>query len=219
MQLACNFLPPEALDNISLQHLDNDINIQNVYLGPDCEEFLKTECVDFAQEIRFKCLQFHKTALKEMFKRLPYKDTFLKDLSFLESNITLYNESRIQVKDLSHIAARFKYIDLSKLAVEWRILPCRFTNEEKFGLASLKIDEMWKKILDRKDFNGEKLFPTLFRIIDRNYIFFAALECRSRIFSMVTDIKTKKRNRLSNDLISAICTIKSKIFKLKILIV
>ena len=133
----------------------------------------------------------------------------MKDLSFLESNITLYNESRIQVKDLSHIAARFKYIDLSKLAVEWRILPCRFTNEEKFELASLKIDEMWKKILDRKDFNGEKLFPTLELLIEIIFSLPHSNAEAERIFSMVTDIKTKKRNRLSNDLISAICTIRS----------
>lgn len=134
-QIAINFIAPEALDNIFSLNLDDldEINfkIQNVYPGPDCEKFLETECVEFAQEIRIKCLQFYKTALKEMLKRLPYKETFLEHLSFLEPNIAFYNESRITVKDLSHIAARFENIDLSKLAFEWRILPSRFTNEEK----------------------------------------------------------------------------------------
>lgn len=66
---------------------------------------------------------------------------------------------------------------------------------------------MWKKILDTKDFNGEKLFPTLEYLIEIVFSLPHSNVEAERIFSMVTDIKTKKRNRLSNETVSAICTI------------
>lgn len=81
-QIAVNFITPEALDNISLLNLDDITNIQNVYLGSECEKILETECLDFTQEIRIKCLQFYKTALKETLKRLPHKNSFFEHLSF-----------------------------------------------------------------------------------------------------------------------------------------
>lgn len=75
---------------------------------------------------------------------------------------------------------------------------------KKRQLSSLKIDEMWKQILDFKDFNGGKLFPTLELFIEIIFSLPHSNAKAERIFSMVTDIKTKKRNRLSNDTLSAI---------------
>jgi len=144
-----------------------------------------------------------------MLKRLPYKDTFLEHLSFLEPNITFYDESRVKIPNLSHVTARFENINCSNLDFEWGILPSRFNKEEKIELSSLEIDEMWKQILDRKDFDGEKLFPTLESLIAIIFSLPHSNAEAERIFSMVTDIKTKKRNRLSNDMVSAICTIRS----------
>lgn len=68
---------------------------------------------------------------------------------------------------------------------------------------------MWKQILDRKDFNGQKLFPALELLIEIIFSLPHSNAEAERIFSMVTDIKTKKRNRLLNDAVSAMCTIRS----------
>lgn len=70
-----------------------------------------------------------------MIKHLPCKNSFLEHLSFLEPNNAFYNEGRIKIKDLSHIAARFENINFSQLAYEWRILPYRFNNEEKNSIS------------------------------------------------------------------------------------
>jgi len=40
-------------------------------------------------------------------------------------------------------------------------LPSIYNDKEKQELALLEIDEMWKKILEFEDFNGEKMFPHL----------------------------------------------------------
>lgn len=130
-------------------------------------------------------------------------------MSFLEVKIALYNESRNKIKDLSHIALKFRNIDVKQLAYEWRTLPTIFNNSEKEELASLEIDDMWRKILDYKNFNDEKIFVQLKLLIEIVLSLPHSNAEAERIFSIVTDVKCKKRNRLANDTISAICKIRS----------
>jgi len=40
-------------------------------------------------------------------------------------------------------------------------LPTEFNDTEKTFLTNLEIDEMWKNILEKKDFNDESSFPNL----------------------------------------------------------
>lgn len=168
-QLAQNFVTSEALTDIATLNVDDEKNIKdliNVYVGPECESFLILQSLECAKEIKLKCLEFYKTALKEMMKRLPYKDIFFEQLSFLEAKIALHNESRNKIKDLSYIALQIGNIDITQLAYEWRILPTIFTNSEKEELASLEIDDMWRKILDSKNFNEEKMFSQLQLLVE-----------------------------------------------------
>ena len=61
--------------------------VNNVYVGPDCESLLENLSLECAQEIKFKCLDFYITAVQVMLKRLPCKDTFFKQLTFLDPQI------------------------------------------------------------------------------------------------------------------------------------
>ena len=40
-------------------------------------------------------------------------------------------------------------------------MPTEFNDTEKTFLTNLEIDEMWKNILEKKDFNDESSFPNL----------------------------------------------------------
>lgn len=193
--------------NVDDENIIQDLN--NIYVGPECENLLATLSLECAQEIRLKCLDFYKTAIKEMLKRLPYKDKFFELLTFLDPQIALYNEGRTKVKDLTDIAVRIGQIDITKLAFEWRILPSMFNDIEKKELASLEIEEMWKKILEFKDFSDNKLFLTLKSLVEVVLSFPHSNAEAERIFSIVSDVKNKKRNRLSNDTVSAICIVRS----------
>jgi len=95
-------------------------------MGPECEDFLASQSFEFAQQIRFNYLNFYKVALKEMLKRLPYKDILFEQLSFLEAKVALFNEGRLIIKDLSYIAVGVENIDLTKLPLEWRVLSIIF---------------------------------------------------------------------------------------------
>jgi len=211
-QLAQNFIIPEALTHIASLNVDDENIIQHlndIYVGPECEHLLATLPLECAQEIRLKCLDFYKTAVKEILKRLPYNDPFFELLTFLDPQIALYHEGRIKVKDLTDIAVRIGQIDITKLAFEWRILPSTFNDVEKKELASLDIENMWIKILEHKDFSGNKLFVTLNLLVEAVLSLPHSNAEAERIFSIVSDVKNKKRNRLSNDTVSAICIVRS----------
>lgn len=132
-------------------------------------------------------------------------------LTFIDPKIALYNENRIKIKDLTDIAVRIGLIgqiDITKLAFEWRSLPSVFNDIEKQELSSLDIEEMWTKILEFKDSNGDQMFSTLESLIEVVFSLPHSNAEAERIFSIVSNVKNKKRNRLSNDIVSAICIIR-----------
>lgn len=88
-------------------------------------------------------------------------------------------------------------------------MPTAFNDLEKKELSSLEVDEMWRKILDFKDFNEEKMFPNLELLVESVLTFPHSNAEAERIFSIITDVKNKKRNALHEDTISAICKIRS----------
>jgi len=131
-EIATNVVIPKVLENIvdfNVEDENNFRNINDINVGPECKSFLQTLPSECAQEIKLTCLQFYITAIREMLKRLPYNDIVFQQLMFLQPKIALYNESRIQFKDL--IATRIGHIDVTQLAFEWTILPSVFNNEEK----------------------------------------------------------------------------------------
>jgi len=126
-------------------------------VGPECKGFLETLSVEDVHTIKSKCLDFYITAVQDMLKRLPCRDIFFEHLAFLDPQIALYNEGRIKIRDLTYIATRVKHINVTQLAYEWRLYHQSLMNKRK-KLAFLEIDEMWKNILEAKNFDGTKIF-------------------------------------------------------------
>ncbi|XP_070516613.1 SCAN domain-containing protein 3-like [Cardiocondyla obscurior] len=207
-----NFVKLNVLNDIFNLNLKDKNNIQpvnEIYVGPECESFLENFTVECVHEIKLKCLDFYVTAVQEMLNRLPCKDPFFEQLSFLDPKIALFNDGRIKIKDLTLIAKRLNYNNITRLAYEWRILPTIFDDEKKVELASLKIDEMWKNVLESKHFDNSKIFPNLENLIEIVFSLPHSNAEAERIFSIVTDVKCKKRNRLTNNTLSAICIVRS----------
>lgn len=212
-KFAKNFVNFNVLDNIFNLDLNDKKNIRHIndiYVGPECESFLVTLPLECAQQIRIKCLEFYVTAVQEMLKRLPCKDILFKQLTFLDPQIALYDQGRNKIRDLNYIATRIhrEYINMSQLYNEWIMLPSAF-DEQKIELTSLEIDEMWNNILNSKNSEGTKIFPNLESLVNIVLSFPHSNAEAERIFSIVTDVKNKKRNRISNDTLSAICIIRS----------
>jgi len=67
---------------------------------------------------------------------------------------------------------------------------------------------MWKNILECKNSDDTKILPNLKFLVEIVLSLPHSNAEAERIFSIVTDVKNKKRNRLSNDTVSAICVIR-----------
>lgn len=206
-----NFLLPAALLSISLELTEsrNFLPLDSIYVGPECEIFLKNQTSEFAKEVKLKCLDFYVTAVNEMLKYLPFNDVFLRGLKFIEPKFALSDEARGEIRDLTDIATVFGNFDVTALAYEWRVLPSMFNDADRDILANLEIDDMWMKIFETKNFSGEPMFPNLEKLVHAVLSLPHSNAEAERIFSIVTDVKNKKRNRLNIDTLNAICKVRS----------
>ncbi|KAK0071250.1 hypothetical protein PV326_001470 [Microctonus aethiopoides] len=106
--------------------------------------------------------------------------------------------------DLHFIAETLTEFDQNMLKNEWLTLPEKFTLMEKNQLANLKFDEMWINIFHQSD-----SFPNLKLILNAVRSLPNSNADSEKIFSFLPDIKTKKRNKLANTTVNAICVVKS----------
>ncbi|KAL6265944.1 hypothetical protein P5V15_002793 [Pogonomyrmex californicus] len=68
---------------------------------------------------------------------------------------------------------------------------------------------MWKEILQRQYLSNETKYPNLRVLFNSIRALPNSNAASDRIFSFLTDVKTKKRNRLSSTTVNAICILKS----------
>lgn len=187
----------------------NFLPLTSIYVGPECESFLQSESSEFVTEIKSKCLSFYTTALQEMIQRLPYNDEIFRELKFLDPNVALREESRLIFPDLRNVARHFQVSDITALAYEWRMLPIVFNDADKTILINLEIDDMWKNIFEKKKFDDEPYFPNLENLVYTVLSLPHSNAEAERIFSIVTDVKNKKRNRIDVTSLDAICKVRS----------
>src|SRR5580765_5994082 len=206
-----HFLKPELLknvcDKVQFSEKDNQKSLNDINLGFECEEYLeeliKEGHADIIENVRENCLQFYVTAAEEISKRLPIKDKFLLKLKVFNSNVALCSIDReTSFNDVTFVAQTLGGFDENALKKEWHTLHHDFTIAEKEHFSKLNFDEMWKNILKRKYPNMKSLLNAVRSLPNSN-------ADPERMFSLLTDLKTKKRNKLSSASINASCVLKS----------
>ncbi|KYM96899.1 hypothetical protein ALC62_12436 [Cyphomyrmex costatus] len=209
-QMGYNFLLPHSLQNISIDVINpqNFLPTHSIYVGPECESLLELESLEFVIEVKTTCLSFYETALEGMIQRLPYNDEFFRELKFLDPAVALQEESRLTFPDLRNLAKRFQISDID-LVYEWRMLPIVFDDANKTLLTNLEIHDMWKTIFQKKKPNNKPFFPNLENLVNIVMSLPHSNAEAERIFSIVTDVKNKKRNRIDVTSLDAICKVRS----------
>lgn len=217
MQICQNFLKPELLKhlltNISFHDENNHKPLCDITLGSEGDKYLnelqKKGYVDVITIIRRNCLQVYVTAAEEIKNRLPVHNVFLYKLKVFEAQIALLDSNRdTSFNDVSFIAKTLNGFDEDGLKTEWLALHSDFSIEEKQTLASMNFDDMWKNILKRQ-FNYNVKYPNLKSLLNAIRSLPHSNADSERIFSMLTNLKTKNRNRLSSTSINAACVFKS----------
>lgn len=194
LKLGQNFINPSCIEHLNRdwtnaeKFLEYILPINQIYLGLDCKEFIKEFDDDDDFEIKQKCLEFYKTAFKEILKRFDLHDPILEELKFLKI------ATAMNIQERKNLIILPKMIECNKndLMQEWKSLPLSFTNDEKEKLLSMSIEEFWKTILSAKDYQNKIMFPNLQKMVLYALTFPHANAEAERIFSNVTDIKTKK---------------------------
>jgi len=145
------------------------------------------------------------TAAEEIRKRLPINNMFLSKLQVFRPYITLFDNNReTSFNDVSFIAKTIGGFDENGLKKEWIALPLDFTIEEKQSFSKLNFDSMWKKILQNQHNNFAK-YPNLKKVISTIRSLPNSNADSERMFSLLNNLKTKKRNSFSSTTVNAIC--------------
>lgn len=185
--------------------------LKEVYLGPKCEEYLKSIPQNIAHDVRLKCLDYYTTAAQELQRRLPLKNIVLQELIFIDPKVALDGFQREAVNNFQNLKKQFGHmVDFDAIEVEWRNLHVILDEDTKNKLRSIEhIDEMWYELSLLEDYSGEKKFSNLYNLVKIALSMPHSNAEAERVFSIVTDVKTKKRNRLGTESLDAVCVFRS----------
>jgi len=217
-----NFLKDELLKSFNAENViniifslkENQKDLHEITFGFDCNEYLNELMMqgheDIVTTVRENCLSFYVTAAEEIRKRLPINNIFLSKLNVFRPFVSLFNNDReTSFNDVSYIVKTIGGFNEDDLKKEWLALPLDFTTEEKQSLSKKTFDEMWKKILKCQDSNNIDKYPNLKSVLNAVRSLPNSNADSERMFSFLSDLKTKKRNKLSSDTVNAICVLKS----------
>lgn len=217
-QICDNFMKPEIvmeknLGSLNLKHPDFFLPLTSIHLGIECEQLVKNMPSEVKNDFLTKCLQFYITLATEMQKRLPINDDFFKNMQFLDPTFAFYHTNRLKFGiNINNLAVLFKeHLDLTKVSLEWQMLPSTYNEFQISEFSKMPIDEMWIKIADEKNFSDEDIFQNLGKLAILILSLPHSNAEAERIFSAVTDIKTKKRNRIGENTLNSMCVLRSSL--------
>lgn len=207
-----HFIKTDVLNNVQLHTINVDDHnnfLQNdrVFLGTECEDYINNFNSEVVTEIKNKCLEFFIQAAIEIKKRLPINNLFFKQLKFIDPKIALTDGTDINFKVL--IETFNKPFDINELTMEWRRLKVLINQEQKKELISLDVEEFWHQISKLEDYSEVLMYKNLADLAKLCLCLPHSNAESERIFSIVTDVKTKKRNRLGDDTLNSISVIRS----------
>ena len=215
--LSC-YLHPSYIRSVSLEHLDpasstKFLPLTGINMGEKVSQFmtqppnilspLKNEIRGFLEHIQ----SFYVEAALQIKKRFPINDEILKSLIFL--NPATINSTSSQ--EVMTIASNFPNIippaEIRNLDDEWREL--QFTDPSNLPCTSSDVHRKdvvtyWGTISQMVDPSQEKRFPTISKLTTSLLSLPHSNADVERIFSHVSNIKTKSRNSLKTKTLEAL---------------
>ncbi|XP_034256308.1 protein FAM200B-like [Thrips palmi] len=226
--LCLNFMKEDCMDklgDINVTHPHFLLPLEEVELGLGCNEALSkiTPHPDtpetrqaLARDItafRQKCLHFYTTAAKEIQCRLPLKDEILRQASFLDPAVFLQPRSEPgALKDINGLIMHYKdklNLDVNATVLEWRKVPHTIPQRMHEKLKAMPMEDAWDEIRALKSGDDKPMFGNLVKLANLVMVLPHANADAERGFSIVTDVKTKKRNRMGAECLNSICVARS----------
>lgn len=201
--LSARILNPTARVDLLTQSIDSYLN-PRPYLGCAFEsEIANTSTIadERRKSIREKCIRFLLALCKELRNRLPDNiDILRKMASFDVKEVLKHNKPKIT--DLAKYVGITNPGQLEKIENQWRnIVFVNWNNNDK-------TEAFWVEVKNYVDAVGEAVFEDLCRSAFRILALPHSNADVERVFSTVTNTKTKSRNRMSTTLLRSITRMK-----------
>ncbi|XP_066598799.1 zinc finger protein 862-like [Prorops nasuta] len=207
------FLP--FVRNARFSRNENLLPIETINIGSNCAGYLETMLKEKkmtesqVKTIRQNCLSFLIKASEEIRDRFPIFDNFLENLNIFEKDKALFDQDREASSfQLLQLCRRLGTFSENTIIKEWESLYAKESCDVKKYWSKLEFDDMWKAICSAQHENKEIRYPQLRKLLNLVRSLPHSNAEAERCFSMLPDIKSKKRNRLVHDIVNATCVIK-----------
>ncbi|KAK3920716.1 Zinc finger protein 862 [Frankliniella fusca] len=210
----------DHLGTVNVTHPHNMKNLEDIVFGPECWATLESLVPNNrtpeaeAQLRRDANLRSDRSAWT-FTARLPRRFS-----GVCPSMTRSWKGSRSGPTGMSGIAdVAFHYkeklqLNMTSLACEWRDILNEITGKTREEWSSLPVEEMWVKIKGVTNGLDEPMYPNLAKLADVAMISPHSNADSERCFSIVTDVRSKKRNRMGGECLNAICVTRTA-FKAK----
>lgn len=201
------FLKPGVINSLPLSRI-NPVNpdyflpLNNIYIGAEAEQLLLSQHVSEYDicDIKKKCLAFYTTLCSEIRTRINFDDEILKSLEILNPE-NVFSDGK---PSLVELVSKFPNIvhqkNINDLNLEWRQLSDVKPRNENIT----SIEDLIVYIEKLQDGAGDQLFPFLTLFLKNISCLPHSSVAAERIFSQLSIIKTKYRNKLNMDTCDAL---------------
>ena len=169
--------------------------LETMYLGAKVEKRLLDQNIDpiVIQQFRLKCLDFLIQAVASIFKRFDCNNPVFQNLEFFDPAVVMSRKNESIVALAKFFSNLVRDEDLQALDTEWRLL----RNDEVLQVIDkdITVESFWNKIKNLKQ-DGVQVYPRLYTVMGSLLALPHSSAACERIFSHLSIIKTKQRNRL-----------------------
>lgn len=211
-------LKPEIFDSgarkMNFGLITNHRDLSEVDFGSDCNNYLLIQQrsgvpESIINQLRSDCLNFYVKAAEQLRDRLPFDDKFLSDLTVFAQGPALIDRDReSSFSQVKNTCDKLNVPGDRRIQEEWRSLYCIDPNLKE-QWCKLPFDDMWMKICTTTHSDGTLQFPTLRLLVSLIRSLPHSNAAAERAFSLIPEIKTKKRNGLSPKTLNSLCVIRS----------
>ncbi|XP_066599919.1 protein FAM200A-like [Prorops nasuta] len=200
---------------ITFSREQNIMEIEKINIGIDCKDYLQekldegTLSILQADHIKQNCLKLLMKAADEIRNRFPIDAPFFKYLTILDYKCSLFDSDRdSSATILLKINNLFNIGNEIELKQEWFSLHNNESVNQKDAWSKMSFDDMWIKI-SQTTCEGKEKYPQLKSLLNIVRSLPHSNAEAERCFSIIPDVKTKKRNRISSATLNSICVIKN----------
>lgn len=205
--LSPNVVQGTQISSIELDNAHHYLPLDEVFVGDKASKYLSEECDLDTRDIRkFQetCRQFWITAAKYAISKLPLENDFLKNLNWIHPHIHDYGKLSEVLLVASRLPQVIKEDQKAQLREEFMDYCTSELPSDLSSAQDMFIDTYWHKVGQLKDDSGQLKYSLISKLAKSVLIIPHGNADVERLFSHMGLTKTKLRNSLGVDTLTAL---------------